>query len=250
VFQEQLMTPLAETAVAKKPKSSEIHPGPGFRIRRSFTRPPADQIARFREFETPDVSDLMNRLYTMAREIHNVVNERSICGPALTVKVYPGDNLMVHKALDLVEPGDIIVVDAGGSPMNGIIGDLIATKAMHRGVQGFVIDGLMRDLPGVQETGLPVYARGVTPIGPLHRGPGEINFPISCGGIVVNAGDIVIGDPNGVTVVRQDFAEELLERLTAQRDTMRAYIENVRNGVFSNDWVDTMLGQQNCVYQD
>jgi RraA family protein len=244
------MTPIAETAAAKKPQSSEIHPGPGFRIRRAIERTPASLIARFREFETPDVSDLMNRLYTMDREIHNVTNDRSICGPACTVKVFPGDNLMVHKALDLVEPGDIIVVDAGGSRMNGIIGDLISTKAMHRGVAGFVIDGLIRDLPGVQETGLPVFARGITPIGPLHRGPGEINFPIACGGIVVNPGDLIVGDANGVTVVRKDIAEDLLARLVAQRESMSAYLENVRNGIFSNDWVDRMLDQQKCLFVD
>jgi len=175
-----------------KPKSAELHPGPGFRIRKNITRPPAELIEKFKQFETPDVSDMMNRLYTMSLEIQNRVNDQMICGPAVTVKCFPGDNLMVHKSLDIVKPGDIIVVDAGGSHMNGIIGDLISTKAKHRGVKGFVIDGLVRDIAGIKEVGMPVFAKGITPIGPLHRGPGEINFPISCGGIVVNPGDIII----------------------------------------------------------
>lgn len=233
-----------------KPKSSEMHPGPGFRIRRRIERPPLDLIKQFSEFETPDISDLMNRLYTMSSIIMNRVNDQAICGAACTVKVYPGDNLMVHKALDIAQPGDIIVVDAGGSHMNGIIGDLVSTKAKHRGIAGFVIDGLIRDLPGIQDAGMPVFARGVTPIGPLHRGPGEINFPISCGGIVVNPGDIVMGDKNGVTVVRKDFAEEVLERAYKQRDALRAYVANVQKGVFSNVWVDKLLDGDGCIYVD
>ena len=233
-----------------KPKSSEVHPGPGFRIRRYIERPPVELIRQFSEFETPDISDLMNRLYTMSPEIKNHVNDKTICGPACTVKVYPGDNLMVHKALDIAKAGDIIVVDAGSSHMNGILGDLISTKAKHRGIAGFVIDGLIRDLPGIQETGMPVFARGVTPIGPLHRGPGEINFPIACGGIVVNPGDIIMGDQNGVTVVRKDFAAEVLKRAYKQREALRDYVANVQKGVFSNAWVDQILAGESCVFVD
>jgi len=114
---------------------------------------------------------------------------------------------MVHKSLDLAQPGDVIVVDAGASPMNAVLGDLISTKARHRGIGGFVVDGLIRDLPAILELGdFPVFARGITPIGPLHRGPGEINYPICAGGIVVHPGDIVMGDQNGVVVVPREIA--------------------------------------------
>lgn len=236
--------------MSSKPKSAEVHPGPGFRIRRNITRAPKELIEKFKDFETPDVSDMMNRLYTMNQEIQNRVNDMAICGPAVTVKVFPGDNLMVHKALDIVQPGDVIVIDAGSSSMNGVLGDLISTKAKHRGVVGFIIDGLVRDVPAIKEIGMPVYARGITPIGPLHRGPGEINFPISCGGIVVNPGDIILGDECGVIVIRQDFAAELLERVTKQRDSLKAYVEKVRQGIFSNDWVDVTLKEQNCLFVD
>lgn len=236
--------------MSSKPKSAEMHPGPGFRIRRNITRASKELIEKFKDFETPDVSDMMNRLYTMSLEIQNRVNDKAICGPAVTVKVFPGDNLMVHKALDIVQPGDIIVVDAGSSSMNGLIGDLISTKATHRGVVGFVIDGLVRDVPGIKEVGMPVYARGITPIGPLHRGPGEINFPVSCGGIVVNPGDIIMGDGCGVIVVRKDFAVDVLERVTKQRESLRAYTENVRKGIFSNAWVDALLEANNCAFVD
>jgi RraA family protein len=236
--------------MADKPKSAEMSPGPGFRVRRNIQRPDPSLIDRFREFESPDISDVMNRLYTMASAIHNVANDKPLIGPACTVKVFPGDNLMVHKALDIAKPGDVIVVDASGSYMNGIIGDLVSTKATHRRIAGFVIDGLIRDWPGIKELGIPVFARGKTPIGPLHRGPGEINFPVSCGGIVVLPGDIIVGDQNGVTVVRADFAEVVLGRLTAQREAQAKYQNDVRKGIFSNAWVDRLLDESDCQFVD
>jgi RraA family protein len=223
-----------------------MHSGPGFRIRKDIERPARESIARLANFSTPDISDLMNRLYTMDPGIKNVVNEQRIFAPACTVKVFPGDNLMVHKALDVARPGDVVVVDAGGSFLNGVLGDLITNKAKHRGIAAFVIDGLMRDVDGVKEVGLPVYARGVTPIGPLHRGPGEINFPVCCGGIVVRPGDVICADANGVVIVPREFLDELLLRLERHRESMREYEQNVKRGEFSNKWVDDTLAHLNC----
>ena len=154
---------------------------------------------------------------------------------------------MVHKALDVAKPGDIVVVDAHGSAMNAVLGDLISTKAKHRGIAGFVVDGFVRDLPDILELDFPVFARGATPIGPLHRGPGEINFPICCGGVVVNPGDLVVADGAGVVVIPQEIASELLERLQAQRATMAAYLAGVKRGQFSNEWVDRILQEAGCI---
>ena len=226
-----------------KPKSAEMYPGPGFRVRYDIERPPPEVIAGFRGFETPDISDLMNRLYTMVSDIKNVTDDAlRIFGPACTVKVFPGDNLMVHKSLDVAKPGDVVVVDASASEMTAVLGDLVCTKARHRGIAGFIVDGLIRDLPAILRLGdMPVFARGVTPIGPLHRGPGEVNYPISCGGIVVCPGDIVIGDLNGVVVVPRDIAAELLERLRERSKTEAAYLAAVLRGEFSNGWVDDIL---------
>jgi RraA family protein len=229
------------------PKSAQMNPGPGFRIRLDFERPSEDIIQEYRHFETPDISDMLNRMYAMNTGIRNMANTNSICGPACTVKIFPGDNLMVHKVLDVAKPGDIVVIDAGGSKSNAVVGDLISRKAKHRGIAAFVIDGLIRDLPDVRQVGLPVFARGETPIGPLHRGPGEINYPVSCGGIVVNPGDIIVGDSTGVVVVRQEFAEATLVRLHAQKKSMASYVENVRIGNFSNQWVDDYLVSVDCV---
>jgi regulator of RNase E activity RraA len=228
-----------------KPTSAALHPGPGFRIRTSIDRPDPDVVAGFRDFETPAASDLMNRLYTMRSEIRTLTDpDLRLVGPACTVKVFPGDNLMVHKSLDVAQPGDVIVIDAGSSPMNAVLGDLISTKARHRGVAGFIVDGLIRDLPAILALGdFPVFARGVTPIGPLHRGPGEINHPICCGGIVVNPGDIVMGDLNGIVVVPRQIADELLASLRAKSEGEADYTAAVARGEFSNAWVDRLLEQ-------
>ncbi|MCH7963384.1 MAG: RraA family protein [Bacteroidetes bacterium] len=169
-------------------------------------------------------------------------------GPACTVNVFPGDNLMVHKSLDIAKPGDIIVVNARATSINTIIGKLVCHKEKHRGIAAFVIDGLCRDVPGVKEVDYPVFARGVSPIGMSNRGPGKINYPISCCGIAVNPGDIIFGDENGVTVVRKELAEELLARLIKKENSLREYIANVEMGIFSNEWIDEVLDAVNCEY--
>ncbi|MXP41377.1 RraA family protein [Altererythrobacter soli] len=239
------LQPVAEQ-VPVKPKSSEMTPGPGFMIRTDFPRLPQELVAGFRDFETADVSDVLNRLYAMDGRIRNQVNDKELLGPACTVKLYPGDNLMIHKALDIARPGDIVVVDCSGAMSNAVFGDLVANKSCHRGIAGFVIDGLIRDLAGIVETGLPVYARGVTPFGPLHRGPGEINTPISCGGVVVNPGDIIKADSTGIAVVPKDHAAEILQRLRDSRERLEDYVASVKRGEFSNDWVDKQLRENGC----
>jgi regulator of RNase E activity RraA len=238
--------------VVSKPKSAEMHPGPGFRVRRWANRPSEEVVSGLARFETPNISDLMNRLYTMSPLIRNLTDPAlRIIGPACTVKVYPGDNLMVHKSLDIAQPGDVIVIDAANSGNTAVLGDLVSTKARHRGIAGFVVDGMIRDLPGIRALeDFPVYARGVTPIGPLHRGPGEINYPVSAGGIVVHPGDIIVGDLNGVVVVPRKIADELLSRLEAREAAEADYTDAVARGQFSNDWVDQILSSNGVCVED
>jgi RraA family protein len=234
--------------VPNKPKSAEINPGPGFRIRLSFERADEDLMERFAAFDSPDISDQLNRLYALTSSIRCLTGaHHKIVGPACTVKVYPGDNLMVHKSLDIARPGDVIVVDAGQSCMNAALGSLISTKARHRKIAGFIVDGCIRDLPEILSLDFPVFARGTTPIGPLHRGPGEINYPICCGGVVVNPGDIVVADGFGVVVIPRGNAGELLERLRADQAKNQAYLAGVKRGVFSNAWVDDLLAESDCI---
>jgi RraA family protein len=238
----------SEASVPSKPKSAEINPGPGFRIQMSFERLDAEFMAQFAEFDSPDISDQLNRLYALTSAIQCLTGpEHQVVGPACTVKVYPGDNLMVHKALDIAAPGDVVVVDAGASRMNAALGSLISTKAQHRGIAAFIVDGYVRDLPEIVPLDFPVFARGTTPIGPLHRGPGEINYPICCGGVVVNPGDIVVADGFGVVIVPRDNAVDILERLQAYQEKNREYFAGVKRGIFSNKWVDDLLDETGCI---
>lgn len=233
----------ASAAMTSKPKTAEMYPGPGFRMRREISFIDPAIVAGISEFDTPSISDLMNCLFTMSPDIKPMSDPTlRILGPACTVKVFPGDNLMVHKSLDIARPGDVVVVDTSGSALTAVLGDLISTKARHRGIAGFVVDGLIRDLPAIIELGdFPVFARGVTPIGPLHRGPGEVNYPISAGGIVVHPGDVVVGDRNGVVIVPRDAAEDVLDRLRAKAALEAEYKAAVARGEFSNAWVDAIL---------
>jgi regulator of RNase E activity RraA len=237
------MSEPAASPPGAKPGHTKLYPGPGFRLRYYDGKTDPEVVAGLHAFESPEVSDLQNRLYTMNSEIRAMTApDLRLVGPACTVKVFPGDNLMVHKALDIARPGDVIVVDASSSTMTAVLGDTISMKARHRGVIGFVVDGLIRDLPAILRLGdFPIFARGVTPIGPLQRGPGEVNYPVSVGGIVVNPGDLIVADLNGVVVVQQEAAADVLRRLVERAPTDQAYVAEVARGRFSNDWIDRVL---------
>ncbi len=198
-----------------KPKSSEMHPGAGFRVRREFERTPADVVRGLATFDTPAISDQMNRLYTMASDIKNLVDPgMPIAGPALTVKVYPGDNLMVHKALDLAEPGDVVVVDARGELSSGVFGEMMMTYFKGKGGAGVVIDGCVRDVAEIKKLGLGLWLRGATPN--FHtqtvQFPAAINVPIACGGVLVLPGDIIVADDDGAVVVPIAAAPQLVKK--------------------------------------
>lgn len=228
---------------SSRPRSAEMNPGPGLRLQPVRRRPSPEVVQGLRAFDTPSVSDLMNRLYSVSSALRCLTPDATqLVGPACPVKVFPGDNLMVHAALDIAEPGDVVVVDAGGSSATAVLGDLVSTKARHRGIAGFVVDGLVRDLPGILALGdLPVFARGVTPVGPLHRGPGEVGYPVCLGGIVVHPGDVVVADLNGIAVVPHDDADDVLARLVARAAGEADYLAAVARGEFSNAWVGDVL---------
>lgn len=236
--------PEAVRPAVAPPRSAKIHLGPGFRIENNIPRPPMEVLRWFEDLEVADISDQLNRLYALDAGIRYLSDPgRKLIGPACTVRVYPGDNLMVHKALDVARVGDVIVIDAHASHLNAVLGDMISTKAKHRGIAGFVVDGYVRDLEAVRQHKFPIFARGTTPIGPLHRGPGEINFPISCGGVVVHPGDIIVGDSSGIVVVPRSHAEEIHSRLVEYLESSAEYRRNLRTGKFSNAWVNDVLAK-------
>ena len=139
-----------------------------------------------------------------------------MAGTAITVRTSPGDNLMVHVALDGAGPGDVIVVDAGGDLTNAILGEMMVLHATARGLAGIVINGAIRDSGAIAAQDLPVYAAGITHRGPYKDGPGEINVPIAIGGMVVMPGDMVVGDEDGVLAIPYASAEDVLASALAK----------------------------------
>lgn len=180
----------------------------GYRIYPDFDRPAPELVELFRDIPSSNIGDNTNRLNCMYQGIRPF-NHLPLLGTAFTVKAPMGDNLIIHRAMDLAKPGDIIVVDGQGSLERSLAGEIMITYAAGRGIAGFIFDGAIRDVDGIREAAIPVYAKGVTPQGPYKHGPGEINVPICCGGQVVFPGDILVGDEDGVVVIRPEYAEEL-----------------------------------------
>ena len=224
--------------------NSDKHlPGPGFCIEVDFTRPLKDKYSMLASYATADISDQLNGLYTLDPAIKPHGAGNKVCGPCFTVKLPPGDNLMLHKALEVAQPGDVIVVDGGGQQSRAQAGEMVAQKAKHKKIAAIVVDGLIRDLESVEESDFTIFAKGVTPLGPTKNGPGEINTPINCGGIVIHPGDIVIGDEDGLVVVPQQHLNLIIERMGSWKEATSKYIENVRKGKFDFAWVNKKLSE-------
>jgi RraA family protein len=220
----------------------------GFRILPIAKRPDKKLVEQFEHVVTPHISDNMNRLHAIASGLRPYHKEGKLVGTAITVKTRPGDNLMVHKAIDLAEPGDVIVVDAGGDLTNAIVGEIMQRIAQKKGIAGFVIDGAVRDTAAFANDVFPVYARGVTHRGPYKDGPGEINVPISVGGMIVNPGDIIVGDEDGLAVVPLELAEEVLDLAKAQLAREEAILKSIEDGTVDRSWVDETLKQKGCEF--
>ncbi|WP_439514864.1 RraA family protein [Oceanibaculum nanhaiense] len=213
----------------------------GFRIVRGHVRAERSLIEAFAEIPAAIVSDNMNRMYGGGANLRPLHKGGVLAGTALTVRCRPGDNLMVHKAADVAEPGDVIVVDAGGDLTNAIIGELIVRHARSRGVVGFVVNGAARDMDALAADTFPVYAAGVTHRGPYKDGPGEVNVPIDIGGMTVNPGDIMLGDADGVLAIPRIGAETILEAARAQQAKEADILKAIETGSWDRRWVDETL---------
>ncbi|MSP98450.1 MAG: RraA family protein [Betaproteobacteria bacterium] len=213
----------------------------GMRILDIPKRPDPRLVAEFKKMVTPHISDSMQRLFAGGPQLRPMHKEGKLAGPAFTVRTAPGDNLLVHKALDMAQPGDVIVVDAGGFTDHAIIGELMSARAEQRGVAGIVIWGAIRDSAELGRGSFPVYAAGATHRGPYKNGPGEINVTIAIGGMVVNPGDIIVGDGDGLVAVSLDQAEAILASAKSILAKETAAIKEIQAGTVDRSWVDATL---------
>lgn len=200
----------------------------GNRIFNHIHRPDPQLLEAFRGLPSSNINDEMGRLYCMNSSIAPLNHVESMVGTAFTVKAPAGDNLMFHQALDMAQPGDIIVVDGGGDRNRALAGEIMLRFASLKGISGIVVDGCLRDLEGIKSLSMPVYAKGVTPQGPYKAGPGEINVPVVCGGQAVLPGDLLVGDADGIVVIRQQDAQDVLAAAVKKKSSEDKTFETMK----------------------
>lgn len=176
---------------------------PGFAINLDIKRPEIEKIRTLSQYSVPIISDGLGRCCVMDAAIKPLNPNLKLCGPAITVEVRVGDNLMIHAALKIAKEGDVLVINAHGDLHHGLWGEITTRVAIKKRLGGVILDGAVRDSMFISNTNLPLYCRGVMPCGGGKDGPGVVNFPISCGGVVVHPGDVIVGDSDGIVVIPQ-----------------------------------------------
>ena len=218
----------------------------GFRVLPSPPRIPDAVLERFRGLASSNLADAMGRFNFM----DPAIRPRSglpLCGIAVTVNCRPADNLMIHKALQVAQAGDIVVVATSGNTASAVFGELMCHTAVAQKLGGIIVDGAIRDVDAITRLGFPAYSRTVSPGGCDKDGPGEINVPISCGTTVVAPGDIVVGDEDGVAVVPQAHAEEVLQLVAALIDREEKRIAEIHAGTVFRADVDELLRKRGVI---
>jgi 4-hydroxy-4-methyl-2-oxoglutarate aldolase len=210
-------------------------------IRRSIDRVPAAVVAAARKFQASILADVAGRRGTLGGGIQALSKSMKLAGPAFTVEVRPGDNLMIHAALQLAQPGDVIVVDGKGDLTCALSGALMAAHAQKAGIAGFVMYGAVRDTDECARGSFPVFAAGANPNGPIKASGGRINWPISVAGTVVNPGDLVVGDADGVVVLPRELAAGIVAGAQAKVDAEDKRMKAIGRGELAQDWVEEGL---------
>ena len=197
----------------------------------TIERPPAAAVAALAGFATTQIADCGGPVAVVGPGLGRIAGGAEFCGPAVTVWTKPGDILFVLKMPDVTQSGDVVAVDGGGRADAAVLGDILAGALVRRGVVGVVVDGAVRDVEGIDEVGLPTFARGTHPATGSNEGPGAINVPVQVGGVAVHPGDVVRGDASGVVVVPREHLDTVIAmtRTVEQREV--AWRQAVADGV-------------------
>ena len=199
-------------------------------LRRDFERVPSAVVAQAAAFAASILSDVAGRRGALDGRITPLSRSTRLAGPAFTIEVRPGDNLMIHAAMALAQPGDVLVVDGKGDRSCALMGAIMITACKKLGLGGVVLDGAHRDTEDLLALDFPVYSVGSNPNGPTKSVPGRINHPISCGGVAVNPGDLVVGDGDGVVVIERDTVASLLTPAAQKVTDERVRIDEITAG--------------------
>ena len=204
-------------------------------------------MAQFKTIPASNTADVMNRSCAMNPRIRLVSRPRDqmMVGPAYTVKGRAGDNLTLHAALNLCQEGDVLVVSNEEDATRALMGEVMMAYLRYtKKIAGIVLDGPIRDIDEIGQWDFPVYCTGTTPGGPYKEGPGEINVPISCGGISVNPGDIILADPDGIIVIPRQDAAVILEEAKKFQAADEKKLEAAKNGTANRAWVEKALAEK------
>ena len=212
----------------------------GFRVLPAPPRLDDALVARFRGLASSNLADAMGRFNFMDPGIR-LRSGVPLCGLAVTVNARPADNLMVHKALQVARPGDIVVVNTCGNTTSAVFGELMCQAATVAKLGGIIVDGAIRDVEAITGLKFPAYSRSVSAGGCDKDGPGEVNFPVACGNTVVMPGDIIVGDVDGVVVVAREEAEDVLRLTVALVERERTRIAEIDAGVLFKDEINETL---------
>jgi len=218
----------------------------GLQILKRKRQVPDHFIQAFRGLPVANVSDCMARMTAAGPRLRPMHKKGYLIGSALTVKCRPGDNLMIHKALTMAQQGDVIVVDAGGDLTNALFGEIMTATAVAIGVAGIVLNGAVRDAHEIGQGEFPLYAAGVTHRGPYKDGPGEINVPIAIDGMVIEPGDLMLGDADGLLCVPYDSLQTVLEATLQKMDAEKKTLADIAAGKLDTAWIDATLRRIGC----
>lgn len=222
----------------------------GFQVLKRRTVVDAQWVEKFASIPVANISDSMARLNSGGVTLRPLHAGGVLCGPALTVKSAPGDNLMTHMALNLAVAGDVIVVDAGADLTNAIVGERMLAYCVAKKFAGIIINGAVRDYGWIREQRFPVYACGITHQGPYKNGPGEINTPISLNGMVVNPGDLMVGDDDGVLCVPEINVAEVYDKARAKFEHESNTFAAIGSGDNDEAGYRALLIQLGCTFQE
>jgi regulator of RNase E activity RraA len=210
-------------------------------IIREFDRVPADVVRQASEYQAAILADVAGRRGALHGRIRALRPHMKVAGTAFTVEVRPGDNLMIHAAMSLAKPGDVIVVDGKGDQTAALMGTIMFTACKQLGIAGVVVDGAVRDSLETEELGFPVFSVGTNPNGPTKLVPGRIGHPVTVGGVTVHPGDFVLGDADGVVVVERDKIESLLPLAAKKVKDEADRIAGIKQGDTAAKWLDAAL---------
>lgn len=212
--------------------------GIGFTVYPSKPQVNQELIEQFKNIPTSHISDSMNRMHGNTATLKPFHKSGRLIGTALTVRTRPGDNLMIHQAINMARPGDVLVVDGGGDMTRALFGEIMMFLCQSRKLAGLVVDGCIRDIAEINKNTFPVYAKGITHKGPYKTGPGEINVPVSVAGLVVNPGDLIVGDEDGIISIHHDELESVLAQAIEKGNTERKKIDSILKGKVTKSDID------------